>query len=269
MNAANRVLVFSLCLLIAAVVFVAARYVLVLSTEIPMATDVPGIENEIGSEPTTSRGRNPEISAHVLSRAQGQTVQLQEALDQARQLIANRTDSLRKKDAECAALQKELDASIAFYFSTLEGTELPQPGLVADLTKQLQAIQGELRETAEVRLQQISELEQLRAELLESELRSAEIRVAATDEITALLAEQEALAAASRNALLLVQDDVVPILIELLAEPNPAVRSWATSALTQLGIEAAPAVSALRELLGDDDERVRRGARLALAAIGG
>jgi hypothetical protein len=56
----------------------------------------------------------------------------------------------------------------------------------------------------------------------------------------------------------------LPVLIELLASPEPAARQLACRGLAALGPSARPAEPALRQALSDEDEQVRQEARAAI-----
>lgn len=62
-------------------------------------------------------------------------------------------------------------------------------------------------------------------------------------------------------------ESVLPGLIECLKDPKPRVRAGAAFALQRLGVEAKPAEAALRNLLDDRNQWVRRSAADALQAI--
>jgi len=62
-------------------------------------------------------------------------------------------------------------------------------------------------------------------------------------------------------------EDVVPALAEMLKDGDPEVRTAAASALGSFGAEASPALPALRRAVGDKDENVAREAGLALVKL--
>ena len=61
--------------------------------------------------------------------------------------------------------------------------------------------------------------------------------------------------------------DVVPALVEMLKDADPEVRTATARALGSFGVDAAPAMPALRRAAGDKDENVAREAGLALVKL--
>jgi hypothetical protein len=61
---------------------------------------------------------------------------------------------------------------------------------------------------------------------------------------------------------------LLPVLCLALLDKNPAVRVSAAFRMMLLGRDAQSTVGALRDALGDADQRVREAARLALQHIG-
>jgi hypothetical protein len=59
----------------------------------------------------------------------------------------------------------------------------------------------------------------------------------------------------------------LPVLIELLDDPDSQVRQIAAQGLERLGPEAAPAITALRLACEEEDAKVRQQARLALWSV--
>ena len=61
--------------------------------------------------------------------------------------------------------------------------------------------------------------------------------------------------------------DVVPALAEMLKDEDPEVRTATARALGSFGADAAPAIPALRRAVGDKDENVAREAGLAIVKL--
>ena len=63
--------------------------------------------------------------------------------------------------------------------------------------------------------------------------------------------------------------DTIPLLVQMLDNPDPRVRSWAANILGDFGDEADEAIDALRDLTDDRSTEVRNAAQRALDAIRG
>lgn len=115
--------------------------------------------------------------------------------------------------------------------------------------------------------EQTETVESLRVLLTEAELDIADLQAVSTDELTALAREQNALANATSQTVLQFGADAVPALTTLTRDPQPTIRIWAANTLGRIGLDAAPAIPVLTELLADRNEQVRLAARAALSAI--
>ena len=83
-----------------------------------------------------------------------------------------------------------------------------------------------------------------------------------------IVARELSLEHSAVNALASIGAAAVPALLEMLADPDPALRSDAARAIARIGSDARDAVPQLTAALGDPDVNVRRYAARALGSIG-
>ena len=265
MHAQNSTLVLVLYLLIGAVVILAGRLVYLQTSErvtalVPTADEVPNHRDVI----TTPSGRNRGVSTLALARANQQLTALKSALESSTDLLRQRTERLAEKDAECRRLEAELEESIDFVFSlTDEGGDAGSKETPSDLERQLRALRGELQSTSGAWREQLTQLEDLRAALVESEVRIEEVQSAAEAEFTVLARDREVLLTAVRDSLTLLGEDIVPVLSDLLRHRSPTVRAWSAKVLGSIGPDASAAIPTLLDLVSDSDRTVREEARRA------
>lgn len=268
MNTANRLFVISLATLVAAgVLFAAAAGLFWLAPNPPAWSGPEPLSETDGVARQPRKAAKPVISAHALARAQEDLSRLSEALRETEALLQRRTESLREKDAQCDALERELDETITFYFASLEQADGQPSSMAAELARQLKAVQTEYQSRSAEWRERAGELERLRTHVTELEQRLTEMQLAAEEEVGLLLRDRAALEEGFLSTLERIDTDPVLALTSLLSEPRPSVRAWAARILGNMGADAATAAPRLELLLLDEDEQVRTAAREALQAI--
>lgn len=268
MHAHNSTLVLVLYLMIAAVVVLAGRVVYLQTEQKAARLVAAGPQLERPASAAAAPRRNQGVSTYALARANQQLESLKSALADSTQLLQKRTSLLQAKNAECRRLEEELEESIEFVFA-VNSQAKPKVEPARDVELQLKALRSELNSTAAARREQVNELEELRAALIDAEMRLAELQEEAAQEFALLARDREVLLTAVGDSMADLGEDVVQTLVDLLRHQSPTVRAWSASVLGKIGPDASAAAGTLTDLIADSDSVVREEARRALAALEG
>lgn len=193
---------------------------------------------------------------------------LEALLDKQDKLLASRDVLIKEKEAQCLQLKDELDQYLAALVQVVADDPVDDPGGAAattteatDLRTQMDDLKAKLtRATAAENVSQ-TEIAELNQQLL------AANRKLALYEVAANLDRDPSLPAAALKVVARSGSAAVPALIELMSDPRANVRSWAATALGEIGPAAGDAALVLRDASSDSDARVRAAARAALIEI--
>jgi hypothetical protein len=225
------------------------------------AERVPGAAGDAGGVP---------VEQLYLQRAQIR--RLQALLGQKTTLLQQRTELLDQRNAEQAALRRELDESIGM-LEVLAGelaaavTPGNGQGNGAKLQNELEKLRSESARGREHADQQQLELERLREEMGTTDQDIAQLQQQAEQEFEALLADRTAFESVVTETLVRIGVEAIPVLVYQLADPRADVRKWAAAMLGELGPAAKDAILPLQDALKDRDPRVATAARTALEKI--
>ena len=194
---------------------------------------------------------------------------------------------LEKKDRELDAYRKQIQNLNAALSSPSRPTE--SPSLNRSAAVQIRTVS---QSTADTSLGDdlADQVERLNELLLEADIDEVESRerittledslARATDrlellqegvdsEIDASELQQRRREQAMADLVIKTGADTIPLLVQMLDNPDPRVRSWSADILGDFGAEADEAVDALRDLTEDRSTEVRNAARRALDSIQG
>lgn len=236
----------------------------------------------------------------LLLRANERLAQLQALLEKTSASLQEKNELLNQRTAECRALQRDLEQTLAFIAQLLRDDEAESGGpartdqpfrstaVMRQLEEEMASLREDLAKGEFHEHGQAMELEELRNLLLQTEVEIVQMQSLAVAEFQALMAENETLATerdklaadrdkladdldklgdAARQSLVRLGAAAVPGLIDELADEQPLVRQWAATTLGELGTVAQDALPALTALLADNDATVRDAAQQALDRI--
>ncbi len=222
--------------------------------------------------PANLQPPQPVLNAAALTRAHAQLNDLQAMLERNSRLLDKRTTLLNQKTSECKLLQEQLDGSITAVLALLDMGADGEPNearltVGRNLEQEFKQLKTELGLSESLELEQMQQVEQLKAELAATESQIASIRAQADAELLMLLEQQRLLDATARRAFTQLGATAVPVLVGLLSDDRAEVRAWAASILGGLGANGQDAVPALMGMLVDDNESVRNQAKRSLEQL--
>ena len=220
------------------------------------------------------------------SRTSGQSTTISPSSTSVTQLQQARL-LLEKKDRELDAYRTQIQS----LNSALANTSSPKDSPSLNLTpaNQIRTVSQSSRATP-VRDDLAVQVDRLNELLLEADIDEAESReriakledslARTTDrlellqegvdaEIDASELQQRRREEAMADLVIKTGTDTIPLLVQMLDNPDPRVRSWAPNILGDFGDEADEAIDALRDLTDDRSTEVRNAAQRALDAIRG
>jgi hypothetical protein len=271
MDTRNSVLVVGVYLLGAAIIVgVAIAYYAYERSTNPTAWEVADSGEDPGLRPHVITGRY----AATVSKSSPTMRELQASLAATRSKLDKSTTALNQKNAECRALQDELDRSFALLLNLLEGETAKAGNTAETVTQSREKLEAELARL-KVSLDRSESLEtdrerqlvELQVELVKADIELAMIQAEAGRELEVLTSEKRALEATTAAIVGRCGMVAVPWLVDLLSDERVEIRRWAARALGAVGTDAQDASFFLQELLSDPDEEVRTMAQQALAAI--
>ncbi len=197
---------------------------------------------------------------------------LQANLERTTAQLQEKNKLLNQRNAECRALEEQLDESVAFAMELLvaeptANREEQTRDVKAKLEGDLNSLRKQLRESQVLSDEYAERLDTLKLDLMQADLEITSLRERAEREIAALISERLAIEVASGGALVQLGEPAVPPLIALLQHPQPDVRLWSATVLGRLGLNATTAIEPLNNLANDPDPRVAAAARRALTLI--
>lgn len=225
-----------------------------------------------GTPPRGSPAQSPRDEALPSQFDDDSEEKLRELIDRKNDQLARQRDELKLKERALAELQSEYDTTLQFVEDLLEQEQQGAAGELDDegrtpvqtreqLETELQRLRGELEETQMAEMTLTLELEQLREA---NTVEMTEVQLAAQQ----ALDEERMLQQVASQALVESGEAALPILVLLLRDERPRIRSWAADVLGGMGPRAGEAVMPLSDLANSDvEERVRDSARRALRAI--
>jgi hypothetical protein len=235
-----------------------------------MAVLSPERAQRVRTRPIKSRPIASRFESVALRDTQQRIEKLQNKLEKTSGLLAAKTKVLHDKNAECRALEDELNDSLGFALALLAdepGDRNVTAKTASKLEADLSTLKTELRRAQKLREQHVEQLEQLRLDLMEADLELADLRQRAEREIAALAEEKLVLEVATGNAMLQTGEAATGPLVDLLRHDRAEIRTWAAAVLGDMGPTARAAIEPLTSLLDDPDERVAKEARRAIASI--
>ncbi len=204
--------------------------------------------------------------AQQIRRQREQIAELQRLVSKREEMLSKQSQELRQQTAST----KKLDAEAERYFSVLidllnESTE--DPSAFSDSVNSTSA------DVAQDLLAEQIEAEEQTPESMETELALTEWeldQLRSTEEETRIaLEESNNRNSTLQQSLLATGEAAIPILINILANEDAELRTWAAAGLAQVGKASPVAMDALLVAADDDDAQVREAAATAIEQMSG
>lgn len=237
-----------------------------------LSAAAPEADGDRGSLRTAPRDAPIHYDYAAVAEANARLAALQANLELTTRQLQEKNRLLNQRNAECRALEEQLDESVAFameLFVQEPSTQRDEQtrDVKAKLEGNLTSLRKQLRESQVLSDEHAERLEALQLDLMQADLEIASLRERADREIAALIAERLTIEVAAGDALVRVGEAAVPPLIALLQHEQPEARLWAATVLGKLGLNATTALEPLHNVTNDRDPRVAAAARHALTLI--
>ncbi|MDP6445463.1 MAG: HEAT repeat domain-containing protein [Pirellulaceae bacterium] len=199
------------------------------------------------------------------SDTQNQLIRAEQLLASANARLKQTERDLRTSQSQGAVLKTELTRAAEFSDMLLNAvTTLASD---ADVLPAADPDDPDAATPADPTEDEPTDLERLRDLLAERDEELQDAEDAAESEVLTLIEESLAFRSELARVIVGLGIPAVDPVVELLNHPEANLRIWAAQTLGQMGPDAADAVTAIRRLSRDENEKVRAAAQKALKAI--